>query len=110
MKKADLKNPIAGLGTDALTQEQRPVIKGEVAFFLMDSQGLPFDILLDVLKEHGYAFDFVGFAKAAKQSKNFTRERLELLFSNNAPNSYDYPDFLQQVQTILDVIYETENS
>lgn len=105
MKISNLKNPIAGFGTDVLTQERHPVIKGEIVFFLMDSKGLPFDILLDVFRERGYSFDLVGFIKSAKQSGNFSRKRLEFLFQNNIPNSLDYSDLSKNIQLILDSVY-----
>jgi alanyl-tRNA synthetase len=67
---------LAGYGQDAVTKEQRPVIAGEHIFKLIDSKGMPLDLVQELLQEHKLAFDVYGFIKAARKSKNYSRERL----------------------------------
>lgn len=61
------------------------IIKGEFVFKLMDSHGLPFDIILCELKDRGLAFDVMGFIIAAIKSKNFTKKRLTNLLLDHSP-------------------------
>jgi alanyl-tRNA synthetase len=70
------KDVLVGYGIDAVTQEQRPVIAGEHVFKLMDSHGLPFDLIQELLEENKLAYDVPGFIAAAHKSKNYSKERL----------------------------------
>lgn len=71
-----MKRELAGHGIDVETQEQHPVISGETIFKMIDSSGLPFDLVQELLRENNLAFDVNGFVLAAKKSKNYSRERL----------------------------------
>lgn len=70
-----------GVGTDGTT----PIISGAFIFQLIDSIGLPLDIIIQELKERHLAFDMVGFIQAAKDSTNYTPKRLKALFNENRP-------------------------
>lgn len=73
----DKKNDVlAGYGQDIDTQEIRPVVAGEHIFKLMDSYGLPLDIIHELLAERHIAVDVPGFILAAHKSKNYSKERL----------------------------------
>ena len=45
-------------------------------FRLMDGDGLPLDVIQDLLAERGLAFDVVAFCRAALASRNYTPEGL----------------------------------
>ena len=50
----------------------RKLISGNLIFQLMDSKGLPLEIVNDLLREKGLGFDVVDFIEAALASGNFT--------------------------------------
>lgn len=70
-----------GVGVDGST----PVISGAFIFRLVDSIGMPLDLLIQELKDKHLAFDMLGFIQAAKKSKNYTPKRLKALFNENRP-------------------------
>ena len=67
------------------TQEGRPVLSGSYLFTLMDSRGVPFDMLNEILREQQAAFDTREFIQAAHQSKNFSKECLLKLLKMETP-------------------------
>lgn len=69
-------NAFVGHGQDKTTQEERPVMSGELIFKLMDSHGMPLDLIQDLLEEHKFAFDVPVFITTAVKSKNYSQERL----------------------------------
>jgi alanyl-tRNA synthetase len=75
------KQIYVGVGTDGAT----PIVSGAFIFQLIDSIGLPLDIVVQELKEKCLAFDMVGFIQAAKDSTNYTTKRLKALFNENRP-------------------------
>ena len=50
---------------------------GDEAFHLVDSEGFPYEIFMDILRERDAALDTVAFMRCALKSKNFTVERLK---------------------------------
>ena len=107
-KKNRKRNPFVGTGTDIASNASRPVLRGEAVFIMMDSQGLPFDFIMDQCKEREWGFDVLGFVCAAHRSKNFTKKRLRDLFILNQPNLTEYPDFIQQIDSVLNLVYGEE--
>jgi alanyl-tRNA synthetase len=101
MSKKKYKQLIVGTGTDAHTKDTKNVLSGKIIFHLMDSQGLPFDIIMDILKEKSLSYNVYEFIEAAINSKNFTKERLRLLFEYNQPNKDNYPDFMKKIDDLL---------
>lgn len=87
MKKEEI---CVGVGSDGVT----PVISGAFIFRLVDSIGLPLDILVQELKEKQFAFDMVGFIQAAKDSKNYTAKRLVALFNENRPHNDGFDELV----------------
>ena len=67
---------LAGYGINIATKEQCHVVSGEHIFKLMDSNGLPLDLIQELLQEHKLAFGVPGFITAAHKSKNYSKERL----------------------------------
>lgn len=61
------------------------IIDGSFVLYMIDTVGMPFDLVLEELKNRGWRFDVKGFINAALASKNYTEERLKVLFSNNLP-------------------------
>ena len=62
------------------------VVSGNVIFKLMDTHGLPFDIILCELHDRGLAFNVHEFIISAIKSKNFSRKRLTNLLIDHSPN------------------------
>lgn len=79
-----------GVGVDGIT----PVVSGSRMFRLIDSIGLPLDIVIQELKDRHIAFDVLGFVRAARDSKNYTPKRLTALFTENRPIADDGFDLL----------------
>ena len=53
-----------------------PVIDGATVFRVMDSEGAPLWAIRDYMRSKGWAFDTLGFVKAAVDSGNYTREKI----------------------------------
>ena len=47
----------------------RPILPGDKCFRLVDTFGLPFDDLQDLLHERQIAFDWLGFCRAAAKAR-----------------------------------------
>lgn len=80
MKKETM---IVGVGTDGTAF----VVNGAFIFQLIDSIGLPFDIIVQECKERQIAFDLLDFIRAARDSKNYTPKRLKALLNENRPTN-----------------------
>lgn len=52
------------------------MLSGREIFKLMDTHGLPLEIINEILRERGEAFNVVEFVDAAIESKNFTYEKI----------------------------------
>jgi alanyl-tRNA synthetase len=76
---------------------------GETVFKLMDSQGLPFDVICEVLAERGLQFDIVGFVRAARNSKNFSSERIYKVLTSD-PNTP--PEIVRMSYHVVFGVYE----
>lgn len=63
----------------------KAVLPGKFVFMLMDSRGLPLDVIQDVLREEDAAFNLKEFVEAAKASQNYSLERLLRLLKEHAP-------------------------
>lgn len=72
-----------GQGSDKI----KPVVDGRWIFQLMDTQGLPFDMINEMLKEYGLCFDLGGFLVAAVKSGNFSKRRLHALLDDSFPET-----------------------
>lgn len=77
------KNKLSVVGK---TFEGKPIIDGKFIFYLVDSVGLPLDIINEELRESGIGFDVEGFIRAAKKSTNYTIKRLKNLFNSEIDN------------------------
>jgi len=64
-----------------------PLMDGADVFRLMDSEGLPLDVIQDLLAEKGMGFNVVGFARAALASGNYGPQRTLELLEQCAPKS-----------------------
>lgn len=102
------KITFVGKGTDSKTQEEKLVMSGEHVFFLMDSRGLPFQLIIDLLSENNSSYDVKGFIQAAYNSKNHNKEKMRILFENNKPRGY--PEFMEKINYLLNEIYDNENN
>jgi len=56
---------------------EEEVISGAEIFKLMDTRGLPLEIINEELRIRGLAFNGVEFIEAALASKNFSYERIK---------------------------------
>ncbi len=57
-----------------------PILDGSLIFNLVDSKGMPLDLINELMEENKFGFDVKGFIQAAKQSKNYqNKERLRTL-------------------------------
>lgn len=52
------------------------LLDGGSIFKLMDSHGMPFDLINDMMRERGLAVDFPAFLRAAHGSKNYSKKRI----------------------------------
>ena len=93
------------LGKDVRTGEIRPVMDGAEVFKLMDSIGLPLDIIRDLLEENKMAFDVRGFIIAARNSKNFTQERLTMLLTRDVAND---EELIEKVKITVEFLYRKD--
>lgn len=93
------RNSISGTGEDVITKNKRIVLNGELIFFMMDSQGIPFDFLMDMLKEKQLSYNVETFIKSAYNSKNYSKEKLRMLFEYNKPK--DYESFMTEIDNML---------
>lgn len=99
-----LKNQIlAGIGKDAVTKQQKPVVEGVFLFYMIDSIGYPFDLLLLSLKEKGLGFDVKGFIEAAYKSKNYSAKRIKTLLMEHQPKNCD--DFEKIIDQLIQTVY-----
>lgn len=64
---------------EATTIPADSMISGARIFYIMDSCGMPFDILREELKDKGLVLDTVGFMEAALKSKNYKIKRLKMV-------------------------------
>lgn len=60
------------------------VYDGAWVFRLLDTHGIPFDILQDMLTIRKAAFDVHGFIMAAWASKNFSAKRLAAMVEHES--------------------------
>lgn len=66
------------------TIDNKPILSGALVFDLVDSKGMPLDLLNQLLEENGMGFDVNGFVISAKTSKNYAnKERLRILLKSN---------------------------
>ena len=57
------------------------ILPGNAAFHLMDREGLPVDLCMELCAEKGILFDVKSFLVAAQNNKNFRKKRsFEALF------------------------------
>lgn len=88
--------------------EQANVLSGKTVFRIMDSVGLPLDIIVQELRAKGAAFDILDFVKAAKKSGNYNtpkgigrlKERiLETMLDKNAKPEWSNGKNLSELVT-----------
>ena len=77
------------------------VLNGKQIFFLMDSRGMPLDIITDILREKGLCFDVVAFTEAALNSGNFTYSKIKSMLLGAMKGNIDV-DVKREFETILD--------
>ena len=70
------------------TVDGKSVINGAFVFKLMDTRGLPLEIITDGLRERNMVFDVAGFVEAADRSGNYKpgvlKERLKEVLPGDA--------------------------
>lgn len=54
--------------TKTVSSASYPIMSGEDSFRLCDTFGLPFDMLQELLREKGMAFDWFGFCVSAAKA------------------------------------------
>ncbi|MAG26494.1 hypothetical protein CMI47_13185 [Candidatus Pacearchaeota archaeon] len=52
----------------------KPIVNGKLVFKLVDSDGIPFTVIDDIIRENNWGFDIVDFIKAIKHSKNYSMQ------------------------------------
>lgn len=92
------KLTIQGKSTDG-----KVVWNGASIFWMMDSQGMPLEVIVTLLRRRGEGFDVKGFIEVALQSKNFTPERIR----SRLLNCYKGKD-RQVVEDLIDEYLERE--
>ena len=60
------------------------ILNGRDIFNLMDSQGIPFELICSILREKNIGFDIKQFAIAAYNSGNYTYDSLKKLLLREA--------------------------
>lgn len=85
-------------------QDDTTILSGEFIFKMMDTHGMSLDIINEILRIKGFAFDISGFILAAKQSKNYSKERLKVIIKDNAPLDVDR-SFYTKVDQLVDTLY-----
>lgn len=63
--------------------QPRLLLDGYTIFKLMDTYGLPLDLINDLLREKNVAFNAVEFVAAALASKNFTCDAIKKKIINS---------------------------
>ena len=77
------------------------IIDGETVYLLMDSKGLPLEIITLCLREKGMGFDVVQFVKTALASKNFTYNKIKRrLVEAMLPEDRD--EFVKELDSVFD--------
>lgn len=62
------------------------IMDGHKMFRIMDSFGLPFEVIVDELALRGMAFNVYEFCQAAAASGNYSAKRLYRLLKAHAPS------------------------
>jgi alanyl-tRNA synthetase len=65
------------------------VLSGTEIFKLMDSHGLPLDLINDMLRDNNMGFNVLEFVQAAYKSKNFKRDRILRVLLRDLPEPID---------------------
>lgn len=64
--------------------DNKLILCGKFVFDMVDSKGMPLDLLNQLLEENRMGFDVKGFIFTAKSSKNYAnKERLRILLKSN---------------------------
>jgi alanyl-tRNA synthetase len=66
-----------GLTIVGKTTSGQNVVEGQGCFKLVDTYGLPLEVIYDRLQEYNMCIDVVGYIEAALESKNFTYETVK---------------------------------
>jgi len=74
----------------------RGLLDGKKVFELMDSKGLPLEIIVLELRRQKGAFNIPQFVQAAIDSRNFTFEKIEQRLLSCLPNQY-HNDFKKEI-------------
>ena len=74
------KPTIAGHGRSK-DGEVWPVLDGKTIFRLMDSRGIPLDIIEEILEKEKCAFDILGFCRAVLSSPNMSFKALKSMLT-----------------------------
>jgi alanyl-tRNA synthetase len=67
-------------------EASRRVIDGAAVFRLMDTHGVPFEVIQEELRHRQLAFDVFAFCEAAANSRNWKPSRLVNLLLAFAPD------------------------
>ena len=91
---AKKKLTFVGVGPD-----DEPIVDGEFIFWMMDSQGMPLEVLNAILADKGMGFDVIGFIQAGLESGNWKPRTLErkLLMAYEGPDRQIVEDKLSKI-------------
>lgn len=67
-----------------LKRDKIEKIKGEEAFKLYDTYGIPIDIISDMAKDHNMSFDHKDFLRSMERQKENTRQNSQFKINNEA--------------------------
>jgi len=99
-KKRRLKVAVVGK-----SDNNKSILSGDTIFKLMDTHGLPLDVITEILRRKDLGFDLFGFIKAAKASKNYSKKRIRTILVDNAPLEVD-TEFYTRLDFLLSIIYD----
>lgn len=103
-RKNNITCNIVGLGQDMCSNKQRQVVSGDFIFKLLDTYGLPLDIIKDMLDEKNLAFDTLGFIQSALNSKNYTVKKLKAILLETKPRGISEDEFLCLIDSAINKI------
>ena len=103
MNPSKIKPVFSGLGEDINSKKIKKVLNGKIVFEMMDTMGIPPSVSLLALEKHNMAFDVVAFIKAAKDSNNFTKEKIITILTVEC--SVDL-EIEQKIKIIADAVYK----
>ncbi|MCA9495851.1 MAG: hypothetical protein KC589_02825 [Nanoarchaeota archaeon] len=82
------------------------ILHGKPIFKLMDTHGIPLDIINEILRRKSSAFNIADFIIAAKESKNYSKIRITKLLTENSPLDVENnKEYFEDLKMLIDKIY-----